>query len=246
MHPNGSSCVLAGHTKGSWSTTNAGEYDFMVINLDMDGHILWEWQVRLLTENSSYSLAQISQIRSVRMVPCCSFVVRVKRTGPLSIVVRFVSSLVRCKNVTVGDDRLSAGGVASDGSVVLAGFTTGAYAAENAGSGDFVVIKLDDRGKVVWTWQVRDSFARPSCCPACVHGSFFHQWLAVIIFVMKVNQRSMMIEAAFVLNTRIEIRNLYRGLLRRTCCHCSVCLPPWAPMFDDSRTVQILRTNGLG
>ena len=38
------------------------------------------------------------------------------------------------QNGTEGDGYLSAGGVASDGSVVLAGFTTGAYAAENAGS----------------------------------------------------------------------------------------------------------------
>ena len=155
--------------------------------------------------------------------------------------------LVPCtvQSGTEGDDYFITGGVASDGSVVLAGYTTGAYAAENAGSDDFVVIKLDDYGKVLWTWQVRDRFARPSFCPACVHGSFFHQWLAVIIFVMKVNQWSMMIEAAFVLNTRIEMRNLYRRLLRRTCCHCSVCLPPWAPMFDGSRTVPILRTDGM-
>ncbi|CAM9572083.1 unnamed protein product [Ascophyllum nodosum] len=57
------------------------------------------------------------------------------------------------QNGTEGDDYFITGGVASDGSVVLAGYTTGAYAAENAGSDDFVVIKLDDYGKVLWTWQ---------------------------------------------------------------------------------------------
>ncbi|CAN0213505.1 unnamed protein product [Ascophyllum nodosum] len=100
MHPNGFSCVLAGSTYGNWNTTNAGLNDFMVVNLDIDGYILWEWQ-----------------------------------------------------DGTVGDDHIYAGGVAKDGSVILAGGTTGGYAAESAGSFDFLVIKLDGDGEVLWTWQ---------------------------------------------------------------------------------------------
>ena len=81
--------------------------------------------------------------------------------------------------------------MASDGSVVLAGSTTGGYAEKNAGSDDFVVIKLDEYGKVLWTWQVRNRFARLSFCPVCVHELRFHRWLAVILYIMKVNQWSM-------------------------------------------------------
>ena len=68
--------------------------------------------------------------------------------------------LVRCsvKDGTVGDDHIYAGGVAKDGSVILAGGTTGGYAAESAGSFDFLVIKLNEDGEVLWTWQVRDRF----------------------------------------------------------------------------------------
>ena len=78
--------------------------------------------------------------------------------------------LVRCtvKNGTVGDDHINAGGMANDGSVILAGMTSGGYAAENAGDFDFVVIKLDDDGKVLWTWQVKDRFAHPYFC-TCMH-----------------------------------------------------------------------------
>ena len=78
------------------------------------------------------------------------------------------------KDGTEGDDYFNAGGMASDGSVILAGVTTGGYAAENAGSNDFVVIKLDDGGEVVWKWQVRGRFARRSFC-ANMHRLCFQQ-----------------------------------------------------------------------
>ena len=45
MHPDGSSSVLAGFTFGNWSTESSGNTDFMAVNLDADGSVLWEWQV---------------------------------------------------------------------------------------------------------------------------------------------------------------------------------------------------------
>lgn len=45
-----------------------------------------------------------------------------------------------------------------DGSVVLSGHTLGAFADETyAGGADFVAVKLDADGAVLWTWQVRAS-----------------------------------------------------------------------------------------
>ena len=60
----------------------------------------------------------------------------------MSCLNRCTVCLVPCtiKNGAVGDDFFLAGVVASDGSVVLAGGTSGGYAAENAGSEDFAVI----------------------------------------------------------------------------------------------------------
>ena len=73
------------------------------------------------------------------------------------------------QNGTVGGDRVFAGGVANDGSVILAGDITGGYAAEKARSHGFVVMKLDDDGEVLWTWQVKDRFTHPYFC-TCMHG----------------------------------------------------------------------------
>lgn len=50
MYADGSS-VLAGYTEGNWSATNAGSYDFMAVKLDVNGSIVWEWQVRVFTND---------------------------------------------------------------------------------------------------------------------------------------------------------------------------------------------------
>lgn len=41
------SVILAGYTSGSWTESNAGEEDYLVIKLDSDGKEIWVWQVRL-------------------------------------------------------------------------------------------------------------------------------------------------------------------------------------------------------
>lgn len=40
------SVVLAGWTLGNWDGTNAGSYDCAAVKLDVDGNVLWKWQVR--------------------------------------------------------------------------------------------------------------------------------------------------------------------------------------------------------
>lgn len=42
-----------------------------------------------------------------------------------------------------------------DGSVVLAGDSEGDWAGSNLGGSDFVAVKVDARGSMVWMWQVR-------------------------------------------------------------------------------------------
>lgn len=44
--------------------------------------------------------------------------------------------------------------VGTDGSIVLAGWTSGDWDAANEGDGDFAAVKLDADGVQLWTWQV--------------------------------------------------------------------------------------------
>lgn len=39
------STVLAGSTNGDWNAANAGDDDFAACKLDVDGTLLWKWQV---------------------------------------------------------------------------------------------------------------------------------------------------------------------------------------------------------
>ena len=45
--------------------------------------------------------------------------------------------------------------MADDGSVIVAGYTEGDWGEVNAGSNDFVAVKLDVAGEQVCVWQVR-------------------------------------------------------------------------------------------
>lgn len=37
--------VLAGYSKGNWSGTSKGSNDFTAVELDLNGTVLWRWQV---------------------------------------------------------------------------------------------------------------------------------------------------------------------------------------------------------
>lgn len=53
-------------------------------------------------------------------------------------------------------DVLSTVLVGGDGSVVLAGYTSGSWTgSSNAGEEDYLVVKLDSDGNEIWVWQVR-------------------------------------------------------------------------------------------
>lgn len=42
-----STAVLVGRTNESWGSPNAGGDDMVVVKLDIDGNLLWTWQVRI-------------------------------------------------------------------------------------------------------------------------------------------------------------------------------------------------------
>ena len=58
---------------------------------------------------------------------------------------------------TTEDDIIRGVASVSDGSVVLAGYTKGAWIGANDGSYDFAAVKLDAEGTEVWRWQVTTS-----------------------------------------------------------------------------------------
>lgn len=55
---------------------------------------------------------------------------------------------------TTGDDKVNAAAMAEDGSVLMAGWTSGTWGEAEAGFYDFVAVKLDAAGKLLWNWQV--------------------------------------------------------------------------------------------
>ena len=59
------------------------------------------------------------------------------------------------QNGTSGEDELRSVAIAQDGSIVVAGGTSGSYDRESEGGFDFVALKLDSNGNVQWAWQVR-------------------------------------------------------------------------------------------
>ena len=66
----------------------------------------------------------------------------------------YVSWTTVIKGGTEEDDICRGVAMANDGSVILAGYTEGDLGEVNAGSSDFVAVKLDASGELVWVWQV--------------------------------------------------------------------------------------------
>ena len=67
----------------------------------------------------------------------------------------YVTWTIVLKGGTEKRDECYAVAMADDGSVVVAGHTYGDWSGVNAGSADFIAIKLDAAGEEVWVWQVR-------------------------------------------------------------------------------------------
>lgn len=63
--------------------------------------------------------------------------------------------MVVLQDATEEQDEIQAAAAANNGSVIIAGYTEGSYGAVNAGSGDFVAVKIDRDGNILWQWQVR-------------------------------------------------------------------------------------------
>lgn len=59
------------------------------------------------------------------------------------------------QNGTTGNDNVNDVAIGTDGSVFLAGETTGDWGSVNEGRSDFALVKLDAGGNEIWRWQVR-------------------------------------------------------------------------------------------
>lgn len=82
------------------------------------------------------------------------------------------------QNGSAGDNSLWAATALADGSVVLAGYTTGSWSGSNQGAADFAVVKLDVDGLEEWRWQVmhaRDLILLGFVVHICGNGLCFWQ-----------------------------------------------------------------------
>ena len=82
------------------------------------------------------------------------FKVQQSLTNRCLMELHFLSYIV-LQDGTEEYDYIYAAAGADDGSVIIAGNTYGSYGTLNAGSGDFVAVKIDTNGNTVWQWQVR-------------------------------------------------------------------------------------------
>lgn len=58
------------------------------------------------------------------------------------------------QNGTDGRDAFPGAAMGDDGSVVLAGYTDGAFSGGSKGAEDFAAVKLSADGEELWRWQV--------------------------------------------------------------------------------------------
>lgn len=42
------SVIISGYTEGSYGAVNSGSTDFVAVEVDSDGSLVWKWQVRIL------------------------------------------------------------------------------------------------------------------------------------------------------------------------------------------------------
>lgn len=66
--PSGGGVVLTGHSQGKWSGTNIGIGGFAAMELDLNGAVLWRWQVnleRLFTVSSEYSVRRVHILQTI-------------------------------------------------------------------------------------------------------------------------------------------------------------------------------------
>ncbi|CBN76450.1 PEGA domain family protein [Ectocarpus siliculosus] len=158
MGSDGSS-VLAGLSFGLWNGTNADTSDASLrpaaTKLDADGNILWKWQ-----HDINAFAAAAGEGRSVVTAGFASGGWEGTGLGFVDFTAVSLDAdsgelLWKWQDGSEGFDVIYGATLADEGeSVVMAGYTSGNFSGVNAGSNDFVAIKLNfTDGSEVWRWQ---------------------------------------------------------------------------------------------
>ena len=86
----------------------------------------------------------------------CTYLMVMCVTGPNQLLSdKTFLSFVVLQDGSEEWDYINAAAGADDGSVIIAGNTWDSYEDVNAGYSDFVAVKIDGDGSIIWKWQVR-------------------------------------------------------------------------------------------
>ena len=158
------SVVVAGTVKGESS-------DFAAVKLDDDGTLLWDWQVTHTNRSSRARLVHLMTYFAINAEIGLAAIICLLNTlfpnqakngacfQTLTHNTAFRLRLTQDGSAT--DDTLHAVALTKDGSVILAGSTTGVWGEASIGSDDFAAVKLDAEGNLLWAWQVNRVFLQP-------------------------------------------------------------------------------------
>lgn len=148
--------LVGGSTTGDLAAQNAGSYDGFVRKYDPNGNVLWTRQFGTI------------ELESVRVVAVDS--------GGNALVAGYTNGNLGSQNFGGSDafvymfdadgnvlwtrqfgtteiDSIEGAAVDADGNFLMAGYTTGNLAGQNAGSFDGFVIKVDANGNTLWAHQ---------------------------------------------------------------------------------------------
>eukprot|EP00904_Undaria_pinnatifida_P006344 jgi/Undpi1/283/HiC_scaffold_1.g00279.m1 len=155
----GDTVVLAGYTFGNWTSAHGGDNDtdFAAVKLDREGKYLWSWQNGTTGNDELYGAAN-GRDGSIVLAGVTEGAWKGAHAGGLRdfCAVKLDADggeVWRWQGGTTEDDIIRGVASVSDGSVVLAGYTKGAWIGANDGSYDFAAVKLDAEGTEVWRWQ---------------------------------------------------------------------------------------------
>lgn len=147
--------ILAGYTFGDWNTRNAGDADFAAAKIDAFGNPVWIYQVRSMSTavGSCFSCA-------MHNLPCGEWI-RAFSWDVCEIV--FCKGGYRichtCMHHNGQDgtnevDSWNTAAAGDNGTIILAGYTAGAWNGLQAGSKDFAAVMLYADKTEKWRWQV--------------------------------------------------------------------------------------------
>jgi WW domain len=153
-----SSIVLCGLTKGSVIGSNAGNVDVAIVKLDSSGSEIWLHQAGTASDDIATAIAVDPSDSSIVLCGYSYGSWIGSSAGSLDIFAIKLdasgSEVWRHQTGTASADY--SGGVAidqSDSSIVMTGYTRGAFTGSNAGDIDVFAIKMNSSGSEIWRYQ---------------------------------------------------------------------------------------------